>query len=325
MQRLVEPFLVKSARFEGQVLVTGAGGCIGAWALAILRASSVPAVACDLSNDRRRPALVMGQEAAESLVWEQADISDYARLTEIIDAHEIRAVIHLAALQVPFCAAEPARGARVNVEGTINVLQAARERGIRRIAFASSIAALGMPPGGPWKETLYGAYKTANEHTAYVYWADWRVPSVCLRPGVVYGLARDQGMTSRNTIAIQAAAAGIPYEVPYAGPLSWLYAGEAAAAFIAGVSQDGDGAYVFDLNGSCGTVENGLEILRSLQPEARVTCTGSPLPFPADRDDAPLRAHVPDYPSIPVAEGIRTTYEAFRTLRAEKRMPAIPE
>ena len=324
MQFLTDQFVVPGARFDGPVLVTGCGGCIGAWAMAILHASSVPVVGCDLSGSRTRPALIMGEEAAESLPWERADITDFARMRSIVEDHGIRAIIHLAGLQVPFCAADPALGARVNVEGTINVLQVAREAGIKRTAFASSVAAHGMPPGGRWKETLYGAYKVANEQTAYVYWSDWRVPSVCLRPNVVFGLARDQGMSSRNTIAIQAAVAGIPYEVPYSGPLSWLYAGEAAAAFIACVSHDGDGAYAFDLNGSCGTVEYGLEILRSLEPEAEVTCSGSPFPFPPDLDDSPLRAHVPDFPSTSVADGIRATHAAFTTLRAEGRLPPVP-
>ena len=216
-------------------------------------------------------------------------------------------------------------GARVNVEGTINVLQTARELGLKRTVYASSVAALGMPPGGDWKETLYGAYKAANEHSAYVYWADWQVPSVGIRPNVVYGIARDQGVSSKATVAIQAAAMGEAFEVPYAGKLSWLYAGEAAAAFIAAVSRDGDGAPVFDLNGSCLSVEDGLEMVRALAPDARVSCTGSPFPFPPDMDDGPLRAHVGDYPSVTVEEGVKATYEAFRSLMAEGRMPDLPK
>ena len=46
------------------VLVTGAGGCIGSWALALLTNAGVPAVAFDLSDDRRRPRLLMTERAA---------------------------------------------------------------------------------------------------------------------------------------------------------------------------------------------------------------------------------------------------------------------
>ena len=48
-------------------MVTGAGGCIGAWVVAILTASEVPVVALDLSEDRRRAALLMGEGGAGAL------------------------------------------------------------------------------------------------------------------------------------------------------------------------------------------------------------------------------------------------------------------
>ncbi len=322
MDFLTDPFSLDSARFDGPVLVTGAGGCIGGWAMAILARSGVPCVAFDLCDDRRRPALVMGEEAAAGLAWETGDIADGAGLREIVARHGIRAIIHLAGMQVPFCKADPALGARVNVEGTINVLEAARQAGIRRTVFASSVAALAMPPGGPYLATLYGAYKLANEQTAKVYWQDWQVPSVGIRPNVVYGVGRDQGMTSKGTVAILSAMLGKPYEIPFTGSASWLYAGEAAAAFIGCVSRDGDGAPDFDLNGACESVEDAIDILGDLVPGADVTATGSPLPFPPDLDDGPLRAHVGDYPSIPLADGVSATHRAFKQLIAEGRLDA---
>jgi nucleoside-diphosphate-sugar epimerase len=100
----------------------------------------------------------------------------------VVAQHRVRAIIHLAALQVPFCKADPAAGARANVVGTVNVLEAARHAGLKRVAYASSIAALSFLPDAPWLATLYGAYKLANEMTAKVYFQDWGVPSVGLRP-----------------------------------------------------------------------------------------------------------------------------------------------
>ena len=325
MDFLTDDFLIDPNRFDGPVLVTGAGGCIGAWAMAILSRSGVDCIAFDLSGNRIRPSLVLGIEAADALRWECGDITVSDDVNGVIEKHGIKAVIHLAGLQVPFCRANPALGARVNVEGTINVLDAARASGIRRTVLASSVASLGMPPGGRYAETLYGAYKLANEHTAFVYWADWQVPSVCIRPSIVYGVARDQGVSSRNTVAIQAAVLGKEHVVPYSGPLSWLYAGEAAAAFISAVSLDGQGAYCFNLNGPCEPVELGLDLVRAEIPEARVRCEGGQLPFPIDLDDGPLRAHVPDYPSISVSEGVAATIKAFRMLKDQGRLPDIPD
>ena len=324
MNFLTDPFLIQSATFEGPVLVTGAGGCIGSWVCAILKRSGVSVIATDLHPDPARAALIMGEEAARALNTISLDVTDSAAVEELVVANKVQAIIHLAGLQVPFCAANPALGARVNVEGTINILQAARSANTKRTVFASSVAAHAFPAGGNYKETLYGAYKVANEQTAYVYWQDWQVPSVCLRPNVVYGLARDQGMSSKNTLGIQAAALGQPYDISFVGPYSWLYAGEAAAAFIACVSRDGEGAQVFDLNGRCETIEEGLAILNRLDGKSQVTCSGTPWPFPADLDDAPLRAYVPEYPDITVQQGIEATYRAFEMLKQQGRLPELP-
>ena len=320
---LTNEFLIKDNQFDAPIVVTGAGGCIGSWILAILHRSNIPCVAIDLSEERTRLELLLGEEVSK-IKWHKCDITDFNSLKKIILSYEPSAIIHLAGLQVPFCAANPALGARVNVEGTINILEIAKEVNIKRTVYASSVAALGMPPKGPWKETLYGAYKLANEHTAYVYWADWQTPSIGLRPNIVYGLARDQGMSSKNTVAIQAAALDKSYKIPYTGKYSWLYAGEAALAFITSVSKDMVGSHVFNLNGSCETIENGLKLIRELKPNSSVTCEGQPLPFPPDLDDLPLRKHIGDYTSVSVQKGIEHTIKAFETLKSEGKCPAIP-
>ena len=311
MNFLTDDFLIDPKLFEQPVLVTGAGGCLGAWTLAILARSGVPCVGFDLSEDRRRPALVMGQAAADELTFETGDIADLDGLSAIVKKHNIGAIIHYAGLQVPFCKANPALGARVNVEGTINILEAARHAGIKRLAYASSVAALGIPPGGPYLATLYGAYKAANEHTAKVFWQDWQVPSIGIRPNVVYGVGRDQGVSSKGTVAIHAAMMGRAYDIPFSGNMSWLYAGEAAAAFISAVSRDGEGSHVFNLNGSCASVDGAVSLLEELVPGAEITISGDPFPFPADLDDGPIRAHLGAYPSVDVETGIRNTHKAF--------------
>ena len=169
MDFLTDKFLVDRNNFSGPVLVTGAGGCIGAWVVAILARSGVNVIASDLSSNKSRAALILG-DTVNGLIWEQCDVTDFSALKALAIKHDISAIIHLAGLQVPFCAANPALGARVNVEGTINVFQCARDLNICRTVYASSIAAHGMPPGGEYKATLYGAYKLANEQTAGVYW-----------------------------------------------------------------------------------------------------------------------------------------------------------
>jgi nucleoside-diphosphate-sugar epimerase len=311
-----EYFRVNRADFDGPVLITGAGGCIGAWALALLTRAGVPAAAFDLTEDKRRPRLLMSDATLNGVSWLTGDIGNPDSVMDAVGRSGARAIVHLAALQVPFCKADPIAGARVNVVGTVNVFEAARRHGIQRVAYASSIAAHGAMEGHGTLPTLYGAYKHCNEQTAKVYSQDWGVHSVGLRPGVVYGVGRDQGLTSKTTVAILAAAGGKPYDIPFRGPVSWLHAGEVASAFLKAVSRPGAGAPVFDVNGVASTVESSLELLKRVAPEARITFSGQPLPFPMDLSDQPVRAYLGEYGSVPLDAGIRGTYDAFRSLLA---------
>ena len=311
---MLEYFPIDKNDFEGKVLVTGAGGCIGSWALALLNRAGVPAAAFDLSEDKRRPKLLMADADLAKVQWLTGDVGDSETVLKAVKASGARSIIHLAALQVPFCKADPVAGAQVNVVGTINVFEAARKLAIRRIAYASSIAAHGAMEGHGTLPTLYGAYKHCNEQTAKVYSNDWGVHSVGLRPGVVYGVGRDQGMTSKTTVAILAAAANQPYTVPFRGAVSWLHAGEVAAGFIRAVAKERSEARVFDINGVATTVEDSVGVLKRIAPDAQVGWSGDALPFPMNLSDEPVRAYLGNYGSVPLEAGIQSTYEAFRSL-----------
>ncbi|MGI9504510.1 MAG: NAD-dependent epimerase/dehydratase family protein [Geminicoccaceae bacterium] len=310
----LEHYPVKAEDFYGPVLVTGAGGCIGAWVLALLQRADVPTVAFDLADDKRRPGLLMPNKAVDAIPWEIGDIADSARVMEVVRAHGIRAIIHLAALQVPFCKADPINGAKVNVVGTVNVFEAARAQGLKRVAFASSIAAHSFFPDQPWLPTLYGAYKYCDEMIANVYAQDWGVPSVGIRPGVVYGIGRDQGMTSKTTTAILAAAAGRAYTIPFSGAVSGLHAGEVASAFIKAVSVDRDEAVMFDHNGVPSTVKDWIGMIRKIAPDAKITIEGETLPFPAELSDDPIRSYLGDFGRLSLGEGIQSTFDTFQTM-----------
>src|SRR2546425_12785060 len=133
----------------------------------------------------------------------------YTTLSRSLDAavagQGITHIIHLAALQVPACAADPPLGARVNVVGTLNAFETARRRPdlVKRVVYASSGAVFGpeefyggttRPEGAPlWPGTHYGVFKQANEGNARVYFDSDGISSVGLRPSAVYGAGRHQG------------------------------------------------------------------------------------------------------------------------------------
>jgi len=170
-------------------LVTGAYGALGAWVVRALLDREQEVVTYDLGGSDHRLRLSLTADELEALRRIDGDVTDLAALERVIDEHDVTNVIHLAALQVPFCKADPVAGAKVNVVGTVNVLETARHLGLKRLAYASSIAVQGMGEDSPWLATLYGAHKACGEAMAAVYWQDWQVPSIGIRPWV---LIRDE-------------------------------------------------------------------------------------------------------------------------------------
>jgi nucleoside-diphosphate-sugar epimerase len=299
-------------------LVTGAYGCIGAWVAAELVADGRPVVTFDLSTEARRLRLLLDQDAVGAIPHVAGDITDLGVVERAIDEHEITHVIHLAALQVPFCRADPPLGARVNVLGTVNVFEAAKTRpGLAPIVYASSIAAFdssGTMAGHPG--TIYGVYKRANEATATVYLAENAVSSTGLRPHTVYGVGRDQGVTSAPTTAMLAAAAGTAFTIPYGGAAQLQLARDAARAFVGASLAEREGAAVHNLPGRRVSVE---EIIATIG-EPGIDFADVRLPFPEEVDSASFADAFPAFVETPLADGVAATVDRFRALLAEGRV-----
>lgn len=305
-------------------LVTGAMGCIGAWVLKHLVAQEERAVAFDLSTDRHRLDWVMVPDEQAAITFVQGDMTDAGQLKEAFAAHEVSHVVHLAALQVPFCRANPVLGSQVNVTGTVNLFDAAREAEVRHLAYASSIAVYGPAseyPTGPVTHearhaprTLYGVYKVANEGTARIYWQDHKISSIGLRPYTVYGVGRDQGMTSDPTKAMWAAVKGEAFEIAFGGVMQFQLASDVALQFIDAADQAGEDAHVFNLGTTPVSVDKVIELIREAKPGAQITRKETRLPFPESFDDSALRTHVSRVYETPLAEGIRLTMEHFAKL-----------
>ncbi len=307
---------------DAPTLVTGASGCIGAWTIRQLLAEATPVVALDLRRDDRRLGLLLDEAELERIAWVEADVTDRANVQRALEQHAVGSVIHLAALQAPFCRADPPLGAAVNVVGTVNLLDALAARGDQALPFvyASSIAAA-IHEGETHPATVYGVYKLACEGAADYFRREHGLSSIGLRPHTVYGLGRDQGVTSAPTSAMLAAARGSEYEIPFTGRVTMQYAPDVAAAFIA-ASRAGDfeGAGVFDLPGATVGVSEIVEAIAIAAPGAEVRASGAPLPFRAEVDPSPDAPTGLNSAPTPLLEGVRETIERFRDLEARGQM-----
>jgi nucleoside-diphosphate-sugar epimerase len=296
-------------------LVTGALGAIGAWTVRALLDRGHDVVTYDLGGSDHRLRLALSDEQLAALWQVEGDVTDLAQLEHVIADEGIGAVIHLAALQVPFVRADPVAGAAVNVGGTVNVLEAVRRRGegMAPVVYASSIAAI-PARAGAYPSTLYGVFKLANEGTAERYFADYGVRSVGLRPHTVYGPGRDQGLTSAPTAAMVAAAEGREYRIPFGGALQLQYVADAGEAFVRASESGADGASVHNLDGPVATVPEIIAAIERAAPEAAglVTAEAEPLPFPESVDAASFTALVGGPVSRPLEDGVAAAMATFR-------------
>ena len=316
-------------------LITGALGCIGAWTVRNLVREGTPVVVFDLASDPRRLKLIMSDDELARVTFVTGDITDLEALERALDDHAITRVIHLAALQIPFVRANPPLGARVNVVGTVNVFEAVARRRDRigSLVYASSAAVYDAVDAGEsgvvahgaagHPTTLYGVFKQANEGPARVYWQDARVASIGLRPYIVYGPGRDQGLTSSPTKAMVAAALGKPYHIPYGGRAAYQYADDVARTFIACARAPFQGAEIFNLGGSVATMGEIVAAIEAAAPEVRglITFDDQPLPFPEAFDAAPLEQVIGALPFTPLAQAVADTIALFRERIAAGVMP----
>jgi UDP-glucuronate 4-epimerase len=124
------------------------------------------------------------------------DITNYAALRKIFEANEITHIIHLAAKAGERSSLEmPEEYFKTNINGTVNLLQLAKEFDVQKFIFASSSSVYGARKSGPFKEDMKidklispnAVTKAAGEQICYTYSHLYRINTVCLRFFTVYG------------------------------------------------------------------------------------------------------------------------------------------
>ena len=316
-----------------RVLVTGAQGCIGAWVVKSLLDRGADVVIYDQEPNPARLALITSPETAAQVAVETGRIEDTARVKSLVKDGGITHIIHLAAVLMPFCQAQPVMGAMMNVIGTLNIFEAARDAGRDvRIVYASSSAVWG--PGEAYEDknlaedqplkpaTHYGVFKQSNESNARVFHSANGIHSIGLRPWTVYGVGRDRGLTADPTIALKAVALEKPFQIRLTGFMDFQYVEDVAETFVRCLLAGVDGAHVFNLSGDVARIEDFIELIDKLDPGAArwITAAGPQVPVAYRMDASQLHAHVSGIPKTSLADGITKTLALYRSLRAEGRL-----
>jgi len=238
-------------------------------------------------------------------------------------------VIHEAALRaVPRSVADPLSTNEVNVTGTLRLLVAAREAGVRRVVFASSSSVYGASLEVPKVETMtpapvspYAVSKLAGEHYCRVFYELYGLETVSLRYFNVYGPRQDPASEYAAVIPkfIALALEGKPLEVHGDGHQSrdFTYIEDAVQATLLAATAPEVGGAV--LNVGAGSTHSVLDLVRTLEAilgrrlEVRHTS-----PRPGDvritlADIASARRRLGYEPRVPLEEGLRRTVAFVRS------------
>lgn len=183
-----------------RVYVTGAAGFIGFHLCELLLAEGIRVHGYDGMTAYYDPSLKRGRlailQGREGFGFTEAMLEDSARLAADMAAFRPDVVVHLAAQAgVRYSLEAPRSYLSSNIEGTFNVMEAARDLGVKHLLLASTSSVYGANATMPYRETdkadtqvsLYAATKKATESLSHSWAHLWGLPTTCFRFFTVYG------------------------------------------------------------------------------------------------------------------------------------------
>ena len=268
------------------VMVTGGTGFIGNRIVRKLVDRGEEVVCFDLAPPRANL-----QPYLDRIQVYRGDITQVPQLLEAINTHGVERIIHMAALLPPDTEERPHFAMQINIQGTNNIFEVARWTGIKRVVYASSIAAYGVQDtfgDRPVNEedlaapvNVYGMTKAANDFAALkytdLYGLDLRGVRIC----TVFGHGRVTGMTGIiGGLLMSLPAIGQPISMPFhqdeLSPM--IHAEDAAEIFVRVALADTLNHPIYISGGHLCNIGEMAEIVRSIIPDAQISTGDQAVP-----------------------------------------------
>ncbi|WP_447005112.1 NAD-dependent epimerase/dehydratase family protein [Saccharothrix isguenensis] len=312
-----------------RALVTGGAGFIGSTLVdRLLRDGHEVHVVDDLSRGKRTAPV--DPATADRYSLSQVDITS-PELADVVTGFGPEVVVHLAAqIDVRVSVAEPLLDANKNVLGTVNLAEAARRAGVRKVVFASSGGSIyGTPDVLPVSETVpinpkspYAASKVSGEVYLNTYRQLYGLECTHLALANVYGPRQDpHGEAGVVAIFASALLAGRPTKVFGDGgnTRDYVFVEDVVAAFVAASGEAGGGRR-YNIGTAQQVSDRELHTLVAQaagvpdEPEFAPARLGD---LRASAIDSSLaRAELGWKPEVDIATGVRLTVDYFRSLQA---------
>lgn len=217
--------------------------------------------------------------ATDFITSVQGELYDIPRLVRTIEKYDIDRIIHTAAMSHPDLSIElPLTTVIANIDGTVNVMEAMRLAGIKRLVSFSSETVYGNHHG-PIDEssattptTPYGASKVAVEHFCRVYNELYGLQTMSLRFSEVYGPGNRMPQILRDIV--KTVLRGQPFSMDTGSDhlFHFIHAEDVARAAILASRAEGVKGSVFNVFGDrAWTLAQAADLLRTLLPEAAIS------------------------------------------------------
>ncbi len=309
------------------VLITGGAGFIGSHTAERLASSGARVVVLDNFCDFYDPAIKRAR--AERLAGlgvdvREGDIRDAALVSALHEEARPGTVVHIAAMAgVRPSIEDPKLYAEVNVDGTVNLLDAAVASGVKKFVFASSSSVYGnnekvpFAEGDPVDEPIspYAATKRACELLAHTYWHLHKLPVTCLRFFTVFGPGQRPDLAIAKFLRMIESGEEIPFFGDGSTSRDYTYIDDIVDGIVAAIDRC-EGFDIYNLGGSSPVTlaELVAEIEKVVGRDA-VLDRRPAQPGDVERTYADLtrvRAGLGYEPKISLGEGIRRQWEASR-------------
>ncbi|MBF6567394.1 MAG: NAD-dependent epimerase/dehydratase family protein [Candidatus Binataceae bacterium] len=303
-----------------RILVTGGAGFIGSHTVdALIGAGHETAVIDDFSSGKRTQINAAAR-------FHQADLRNADAINQIVSQEQPEVVYHLAAqMDVRRSVADPAFDAAVNLVGFLNLVEAGRRNGLKRVIFSSTGGAIyGEQESFPCDEdhplrpvSPYGVAKLATEKYLFFYRAEYGLEYTALRYANVYGPRQDpHGEAGVVAIFCGRMLAGQPVTIYGDGDQTrdYVFVGDIVRANLAAIQANATGAFNIGtgIESSVNRLYEELAAVagRAIAPEHRPKRAGEQRRSVISSARA---AKMLDWrPQVTLADGLRETFNFFK-------------
>ena len=320
-----------------KVLITGGMGVIGAEASRrFVKEGYRPVIFARHRDDN------LISDIVDKVEVELGDVTDLPRLMDVIKRNEITHIVHAAAFVGAVSQANPALSINVNVNGTVNVLEAARLFNVKRVVYTSAkgvygpiTGEYGAPTYKPIPEDMpknpkriYDAAKQMSEHLCVYYSDNMGIDAVVLRFATTYGPGKTarhgkMGVTSQ---IVEAPGAGKPFHLAQGGDEKddFIYNKDSALGIYRATIAESPKSRIYNIGSGVGSTLRDFEhALRKHIPNADIKIgpglnfLGMPYPPHGVYDISRARDELGFKPEYDIETGVADYLASLQRMKAQ--------